>query len=137
MKNTEGVAINNSTKMKQSLEKSDALSMKNTEKSSIATRMIAFLAADGVDENSLNNMKNALESEGAMVKIIAPKLGKIQGINGKEIKVDKSFLTAASVLFDAVYIPSAGHDAGISLGSALYFYNHELDKPRMKAIYTA
>jgi carbamoyltransferase len=39
--------------------------------------------------------------------------------------------------FEGVYIPSAGHDAGISMGSALYFYNQELDKPRVKAIYTA
>jgi catalase len=111
--------------MKQSLEQSDALSMTNTEKSSIATRIIAFLAADGVDENSLNIMKNALESEGAMVKIIAPKLGKIQGINGKEIKVDKSFLTAASVLFDAVYIPSGKKsvNALIAEADAIHFVN--------------
>lgn len=39
--------------------------------------------------------------------------------------------------FDKVYIPSAGHDAGISMGSALYFYNHDLNQPRSKAIYSA
>jgi carbamoyltransferase len=39
--------------------------------------------------------------------------------------------------FDGVYIPSAGHDAGISMGSALYQYNHVLDQPRAKPIYTA
>ena len=39
--------------------------------------------------------------------------------------------------FEGVYIPSAGHDAGISMGSALYYYNHVLDQPRVKAIYTA
>ncbi len=39
--------------------------------------------------------------------------------------------------FEAVYIPSAGHDAGISMGSALYQYNHELNQPRAKAIYSA
>ncbi|MBT8196494.1 MAG: carbamoyltransferase, partial [Bacteroidia bacterium] len=39
--------------------------------------------------------------------------------------------------FDEVYIPSAGHDAGTSLGSALYLYNHVLDKPRLPAIYNA
>jgi carbamoyltransferase len=36
-----------------------------------------------------------------------------------------------------LYIPSAGHDAGISMGSALYVYNHVLKQPRAKAIYTA
>ncbi len=39
--------------------------------------------------------------------------------------------------FEAVYIPSAGHDAGISMGSALYLYNHVLDQPRGKPIYSA
>jgi len=39
--------------------------------------------------------------------------------------------------FDSVYIPSAGHDAGISMGSALYYYNHELSQPRMPPIYSA
>ena len=39
--------------------------------------------------------------------------------------------------FEGVYIPSAGHDAGISMGSALYQYNHVLDRPRAKPVYTA
>ncbi len=39
--------------------------------------------------------------------------------------------------FDNLYIPSAGHDAGISMGSALYAYNHILKKPRGQAIYNA
>jgi carbamoyltransferase len=39
--------------------------------------------------------------------------------------------------FEGVYIPSAGHDAGISMGSALYYYHHELGKARNPAIYSA
>ncbi|MFM7852043.1 MAG: carbamoyltransferase C-terminal domain-containing protein, partial [Flammeovirgaceae bacterium] len=39
--------------------------------------------------------------------------------------------------FDNLYIPSAGHDAGISMGSALYAYNHLLKQPRASAIYSA
>ncbi len=39
--------------------------------------------------------------------------------------------------FTGVYIPSAGHDAGISMGSALYYYNHVLAQPRMPAIWSA
>lgn len=39
--------------------------------------------------------------------------------------------------FEKVYIPSAGHDAGIAMGSALYMYNHVLDKPRAKPIWSA
>ena len=39
--------------------------------------------------------------------------------------------------FKNVYVPSAGHDAGTALGSALYFYNHELKKPRVEPIWHA
>lgn len=39
--------------------------------------------------------------------------------------------------FENIYIPSAGHDAGISMGSALYQYNHVLKKPRNEAVYNA
>ena len=39
--------------------------------------------------------------------------------------------------FKNIYIPSAGHDAGISMGSALYVYNQILKKPRNGSIYSA
>lgn len=39
--------------------------------------------------------------------------------------------------FKNVYIPSAGHDAGISMGAALYVYNQELGQPRGEAIWSA
>jgi carbamoyltransferase len=39
--------------------------------------------------------------------------------------------------FENLYIPSAGHDAGISMGSALYAYNHILKQKRGSAIYSA
>ena len=39
--------------------------------------------------------------------------------------------------FTNVYIPSAGHDAGISMGAALYVYNQKLQQPRQPAIWSA
>lgn len=39
--------------------------------------------------------------------------------------------------FKNVYIPSAGHDAGTALGSALWLYNHMLEEERLPAIYNA
>ena len=39
--------------------------------------------------------------------------------------------------FENLYIPSAGHDAGISMGCAMYFYNHVLKQSRTPAIYSA
>ena len=39
--------------------------------------------------------------------------------------------------FKNMYVPSAGHDAGTSIGSALYLYNHILKKDRLPEIKTA
>lgn len=39
--------------------------------------------------------------------------------------------------FEKLYIPSAGHDAGLSMGSALYQYHQVLNKPRTEAVYSA
>ena len=107
------------------LKISKALSMTDTVKDTIKTRQIAILAADGVDENSLNAMIRALEAAGAQTKIIAFHLGFITAENGKQIKVDQSFLTAASVLFDAVYVPDGAKSASLLAGEpdAIDFIN--------------
>jgi len=39
--------------------------------------------------------------------------------------------------FENLYIPSAGHDAGISMGSALYAHHHILKQKRTPAVYSA
>ncbi len=117
-------------KKTQSIQRSEALSMANTRKDSIKTRQIAILAANGIDEAAIETMKKALMDEGAVVKIVAPKLGSIQGKNGGTLPVDQSFLTSSSVFFDAVYIPggTAGIKALLSEEDALDFideaFNH-------------
>ncbi|MBC7416995.1 MAG: catalase HPII [Pedobacter sp.] len=44
-------------------------------------------------------------AKGTVVKIIAPRSGLVKNPDGKEIKVDHSFLTFSSVLVDAIFIP--------------------------------
>jgi carbamoyltransferase len=39
--------------------------------------------------------------------------------------------------FEQLYIPSAGHDAGLSMGSALYHYHQNLKMPRTKPVFSA
>ena len=39
--------------------------------------------------------------------------------------------------FKEVYIPSAGHDAGISMGSAQYHWHHDLGRKRVAPIFSA
>jgi len=92
--------------VKPSLTASAALSMANTVKDTVKSRMIALLATDGVTAKSLNQIKDALTAAGAVPKIVATHNGHIKDDQGLAIKVDFTFLTSASVLFDAVYVPA-------------------------------
>src|SRR6185369_11284658 len=88
---------------------SPALSMANTVKG-VKTRKIAILAADGFGAD-LATVKKAILAAGAQAKIIAPRLGTLKGAGGQEIKADFSFLTSASVLFDAIYVAGGEQSA--------------------------
>ena len=94
------------TKIKLPVKKSEALSMENTVKNTIKTRKIAILAANGVDDMALSTMKKALTDAGATYHIISIKGGIIKTSENKDVPVDKSLLNAASVFYDAAYIPS-------------------------------
>lgn len=111
--------------MKSSLESSTALSMENTIKDSIKTRKIAFLVADGVNEKSVDTIKRILEAEGAVVELVANKLGKIISENNVEYEIPKSLLTTASVLYDAVYVPGGINSTATMAGEpdAIHFLN--------------
>lgn len=110
---------------KSSIASSEALSMNNTVKDNIRTRKIAVLAADGVAGKSLNTIKKSLIAAGAVVEIIAPKLGTIHSDDGIDIPVDKRLPNAASVFYDAVYIPGGEKSihALIQTGDAIHFIN--------------
>lgn len=43
----------------------------------------------------------------------------------------------SQTVFEQLYIPSAGHDAGISMGAGLYVYNQVLGNKRAEPIYSA
>jgi catalase len=102
-------------KRTQAVETSPRLSMvanPNFPKDNIKTRKVAFLIAEGFDDAAVSGMKEALLTAGAAAVTIAPRLGMLTGANGETAKADFSFLTASSVLFDAVYIP--GGDASVA-----------------------
>jgi len=72
----------------------------------IESRLVAFLCSDGVDDKSVNNLKAALEKEGATAKIIGTNATAVTTSGGNKLKVDHSIFSCSSVLFDAVFIPS-------------------------------
>ena len=111
--------------VKSSIENSPALSMEHTVKDTIKTRKVAFLVAEGVNENSVEQVKKSLEAAGAVVELIAPKLGFVISENDVEFAIPKSFLTAASVLYDAVYVPGGTNSVAALAAEpdAIHFLN--------------
>jgi catalase len=104
---------------------SKALSMANTIKNTIQSRKIAILVADGVNADSVQTLKAELEAQGAITELIAPRLGKVMTTGDAVLEADQSFLTAASVLFDAVYV-AGGTNAVATLeaeANAVHFLN--------------
>ena len=84
---------------------------------------VAILAAEGFDHGALTVVKQELESQGARPVIVSKFLGRLQG-DGGEVDADKSHVTTASVLFDALFIPGGRHvEALKQQGDALHYVN--------------
>lgn len=90
---------------KNYLEKSPSLSQANTRFDSIATRQIVVLVADGFSMQNYRKMRDALDRENAVVKLIAPHGGKVVCDENMDHEVFESIATTESVLYDALYIP--------------------------------
>ncbi|MDO6440397.1 catalase [Cyclobacterium sp. 1_MG-2023] len=110
------------------LDKSAALSQANTKFDSIATRKIAFLAADGFKMDDFKQMKSVLEAENAICMIVAPHGGTIKCDAGMDHPVAASINTTESVLYDAVYIPGGQSSIDALLKAAKFkkFINEAL-----------
>ena len=85
--------------------KDAALSMADVPDTAISGRKVAILASNHVDGAVVNALRKALEAEGAVVKLLASKLGVIVSNEGQSLQVDNSLPTVSSVLFDAIFIP--------------------------------
>jgi catalase len=85
---------------------SAALSMKNTVKDTITSRVIGFILANGVDANAINSLKTKLEKQKARVDFIAPSLAPVKANDGSLITPKHTLTNTSSVCFDALYICS-------------------------------
>lgn len=82
---------------------SPALSQDNTPKTA-KTRKVAVILTDGFNGPEVNYVLESLRAEGLMPEIISETIGTVRGTNGVQLKAQHTFLTAKSVLFDAVYM---------------------------------
>ncbi|MES2500681.1 MAG: catalase [Pseudomonadota bacterium] len=95
-----------------------ALSMADVPDTGIAGKKIAILVSNNVDGAVVNAVRKALEEQGAVVKLLASKLGDITSNEGDIMHVDHSLPTMSSVLFDAVFIPGDEVNANILCNDA-------------------
>ena len=94
-------------------------------KCTIKSRKIAILAADGYDHKGLSQVMQALKGAGARADIISKYRGMLKSSSGEKLEVDKNYLTAASVMYDAVYVPGGkgSIDTLKMQGDAIHFVN--------------
>lgn len=96
---------------------SNALSMQNTVKDSIKSRIIGFIMEDGVNASDVNSLKSKLEKSEAVVQIISGSLAAIKTNDGTIFEPKHSLTNTASVCFDALYIASGKKSAENLLNS--------------------
>ncbi|AKD04526.1 catalase [Pontibacter korlensis] len=109
----------------KSVKESPSVSMERNKIETVKTRQVAILLEDGFDCNELVQVRQALMDAGAQVKIVSKFLGMRKASNGEEVKVDKSHITTASIMYDALYIPDGKASIEILMkeGDALHFIN--------------
>lgn len=127
-----GVGVNppaNKSEVKMDLA-SPALSQEQMKVNTAATRKVAILAADGFNGSEVNQVLESFKSAGVTAEIISHNRGVITSSEGQQVEVNQTFLTADSVLFDAVYV-AGGQESVDALKASkepIYFvdeaYNH-------------
>ncbi len=79
----------------------------------IATRRVAILVADGVNSAGVAAVAARLREEGAVPRVLAPRLGKVATSDGDFLEADGTVAAMPSVLFDAVAV--AGGDKAVQV----------------------
>ncbi|MGE7186324.1 catalase [Peribacillus sp. NPDC006672] len=127
-----GVGVNppaNKSEVKMDLA-SPALSQEQMKVNTAVSRKVAILAADGFNGSEVNQVLESFKSAGITAEIISNNRGVITSSDGQQVEVDQTFLTADSVLFDAVYVAGGQEsiDALKPSKEPIYFveeaYNH-------------
>ena len=103
---------------------SPAISQLSTPKSA-RTRKVAILIEHGFNYNDVVGTMEVLQAEGVHTNLISKDLAMRNSHDGKKLAPCKSFETAASIMYDAVFVPGGKQSADslISQGDALHFVN--------------
>jgi catalase len=127
-----GVGVNppaNKSEVQMDLA-SPALSQEQMKVNTAATRKVAILAADGFNGSEVNQLLESFKSASITAEFISHNRGVVTSSEGQQVEVNQTFLTADSVLFDAVYVAGGQEsvDALMASKEPIYFvdeaYNH-------------
>ena len=88
---------------------------------SIATRRLAILVTDGVDGNAVRALVERMSAEGAIARVVGPRLGAVTTRDGSSLVVDATAETTPSVLYDAVALP------GVDAAGAMAHWGHAIE----------
>jgi catalase len=100
------------------MDLSPSLSLIKKAQPTLMGRKIAALVTDGVDESLLNSLRAAVEKKGAMLAIVAPKIGGVTSAKGTKLSADHALSSAPSIFFDAVALLSSAEGAAMLVEEA-------------------
>nr|WP_245602158.1 catalase [Peribacillus kribbensis] len=95
-------AVPPSGKDKEYAKSSPALSQENTKKLPL-TRKVGVILGQDFNGEGVGAILDGLKQKGMQPEVISNKLGPVTGNKGEKIEAVHTFLTADSVLFDAIY----------------------------------
>jgi catalase len=72
---------------------------------SVRARKVAFLVADGCDAAAVRALAERLAAEGAVPRLLGPRIGAVETMSGETLDADASIETTPSVLYDGVVLP--------------------------------
>lgn len=102
----------------KNMDHSPALQIIGKMKDTLEGRCIGILINDGSDGKAIAAVKKAILDAGAMVKIIAPKIGGAKLADGSLMPADGQLAGSPSVLFDAVALVLSASGAQLLFGES-------------------
>ncbi len=100
------------------LKKSPALSIIGNAKNTFAGRKVGVLVSNGSDAALLKALMQAVKAEGAMMELVAPKVGGFTDSDGNRHEAQQKLNGGPSVLYDAVVVMPSAEGAAMLTGEA-------------------
>ena len=89
---------------REDLPVSSALSIQKKAVSSVESKVVGCLVADGSDSAFVAALKAEVASLGGELKVVAPKIGGAKATDGSLIEADFQLAGGPSVLFDSIFV---------------------------------